>query len=292
LNWEQLHSRDFFPDPRLPLKILRRAPQPPFPMHTHDFSELVIVYDGRAVHYTDAGEEYPVSAGDVFVLQGDRAHSYRDLENLNLVNVVFQPDSLKLPWEELYAIPGSEALFKWEPRLRPRHGFRNRLRLEQKSLDAALALVEDLERELEQKKEGYPFMATAYFMQLCGYLSRCYARDPDPAVQDIHRIGPVLSWLETRSFQPVTVADLTGRFPLSESSLLRLFHRVTGSSPLEYHARMRIRRGCELLRNSEANVTEIAYRLGFRDSNYFSRQFRKIMGVSPLQYRKNHRVYG
>lgn len=287
MPWEQLRSEDFFNDTPLPLKILRRDPQPPYPMHTHDFTELVVVYDGRAVHYTDTGEEYPVSAGDVFVIRGERAHSFRNLETLRLVNVVYQPEKLKLPWEDLYAIPGSQALFKWEPRLRSHHGFRNRLHLNQKSLDAALTLLEDLERELNQKKQGFPFMSTAFFMQLCGYLSRCYALDPNPDIQDIHRIGPLLSFLEARFDRTVSIRELTDNFALSESSLLRLFHRVTGGSPLEYHVRLRVRKACDLLRNGDQNITGIAFLLGYRDSNYFSRQFKKTMGISPLGYRKN-----
>jgi AraC-like DNA-binding protein len=55
---------------------------------------------------------------------------------------------------------------------------------------------------------------------------------------------------------------------------------------VEYHIRLKIRRACRLLKQTDLNITEIAFRSGFEDSNYFARQFRKIMGVSPSLYRK------
>jgi len=51
-------------------------------------------------------------------------------------------------------------------------------------------------------------------------------------------------------------------------------------------------RACELLRKGELNVTETAYRVGFADSNYFSRQFRRVMECSPREFVNRARLAG
>ncbi|MBT3191025.1 MAG: helix-turn-helix transcriptional regulator, partial [Verrucomicrobia bacterium] len=81
---------------------------------------------------------------------------------------------------------------------------------------------------------------------------------------------------------------------MSESSLLRAFKQATARAPTQYLLELRLRRARHLLRYTRLNVTEIAFQTGFNDSNYFARQFRKGVGTSPREYRRqstpgNHR---
>jgi len=59
-----------------------------------------------------------------------------------------------------------------------------------------------------------------------------------------------------------------------------------GDSPIDYLIRLRILQAANLLRKEELNITEVAYRVGFQDSNYFARQFHRIMGTTPSIYRR------
>ena len=76
---------------------------------------------------------------------------------------------------------------------------------------------------------------------------------------------------------------------MSESSLLRTFRRVMGTSPLDHDIRVRIGKAMELLQHEDVRVTEAAFQCGFRDSNYFARQFRKVTGRTPRQFQKSAR---
>ena len=80
-------GKDFFRENEIPIRVIRRDPQPEYPIHTHDFSELVIVLKGHGTHFTGKNE-FQVGAGDLFVIHGDLAHGYRDLDNLVLINVL------------------------------------------------------------------------------------------------------------------------------------------------------------------------------------------------------------
>ena len=73
---------------------------------------------------------------------------------------------------------------------------------------------------------------------------------------------------------------------MSPSSLFRLFRHHVGHSPVDYLIRLRIGRAAEMLRRETARISEVSEAAGFTDSNYFSRQFHRVMGVSPRDYRR------
>jgi len=72
---------------------------------------------------------------------------------------------------------------------------------------------------------------------------------------------------------------------VSENYLSQIFHHELGITPWEYLNRLRILKAREYLRGTCQSVTEIACRVGFNDPAYFSRVFKKVLGVSPQAYR-------
>jgi AraC-like DNA-binding protein len=99
-------------------------------------------------------------------------------------------------------------------------------------------------------------------------------------------MGKTLSHLDQHLAEPVTVRQLARMAGMSETTFMRRFRLVTGHSPIDYLIRLRIDRACELLQRDDLRITDVAFRSGFEDSNYFSRQFRRIMGCSPRDYRR------
>ena len=84
------------------------------------------------------------------------------------------------------------------------------------------------------------------------------------------------------SIDPKTLAD---KLCVSYSSFRRTFKEYTGFSPARYILHMKIDRSKELLTNSSAEIKEIAYRLGFENTDYFFTVFRRLTGQTPLAYR-------
>ena len=130
-------------------------------------------------------------------------------------------------------------------------------------------------------------MACMRLMHLLGYLSRCYSQAQLPEHRPLMRLGEVLSFMERNLQEQITVAQLASIASMSTSTLTRRFRRVVHRSPIEHLLRLRIDRARQLLQNPGLNITEVSLRCGFTDSNYFSRQFKVIVGRSPREYRRS-----
>ncbi len=282
---EKLRKQDYFADPALPLQVHIRDPQPEFPLHAHGFDELVIVLRGTAMHMVD-GQPFPVKSGDVFVVSGKHEHQYLDMHGLALANILFDSRALQMSQWDIRALPGFHALFALEPLLRAQQKFNNRLHLSERQLNRANELLHDLSREIEIRNPGYRMMARGLFMQLAVFLSRCWSEKPEAESIDLLRLGDAIACIETRFAEKITLEDLARKAHLSSRHFQRIFHECLGRSPIDHLLRVRIQKAAELLRHSDLSVTEIAFDCGFSDSNYFARQFRRIMDCTPRQYRQ------
>ncbi len=281
----KLRTSDWFHPDGFPIAVERREPQEAFGPHTHEFSEIVIVTGGRALHVTGR-ESWPICAGDVFVIGGARAHDYRDLDNLRLINILFRPETLRLELWDLPALPGYQALFTLAPALSNRQQFLSRLRLSPKELGALIAHAETLDTELKSRTPGFAFTAAASFMQVVAFLSRCYNRSQSSDARALLRIATAISHLEAHYDEPLNLEALATLAHMSKRNFLRAFQAGLGSTPIAYLIKLRLNRAATLLRRADEHITSAAFKAGFNDSNYFARQFRKTFGITPSEYRK------
>lgn len=89
--------------------------------------------------------------------------------------------------------------------------------------------------------------------------------------------------------QRITMTDLCLRLHCSTVTLNHHFRREFGTSVVEYLRDKRLSRAEYLLVHTRDNINEISESCGFSDANYFFRQFKSRYGVSPSQYRKQHK---
>jgi YesN/AraC family two-component response regulator len=95
-----------------------------------------------------------------------------------------------------------------------------------------------------------------------------------------------IAYLQQNYAQRLTRQQMAKAVGVSEDYLGRIFLQELGLSPMEYLNRYRIKEAKVLLRHTCASVTDIANQVGFDDPAYFSRAFRKQVGLSPRAYRK------
>lgn len=257
--------------------------------HYHDFSELVLVTRGRGTHLLE-GEAFPVATGNVFVVQGRQVHRFRDRQDLVLVNVMYDPSRLPLPFGLLRRLPGYSALFLLEPNFRRAHRFSSRLQLDRNALGVADEIAERIEGESRLARTGHEAVLLGLLVELIVFLSRRYGESIASESRTLLAVGNLISELEKRFDEPWTLEQMAALASLSRTSLLRVFRQATGKPPIEYLISLRIEAAKRLLRADELPITDIAMQTGFGDSNYFARQFRLVTGTTPSDYRRSRRI--
>ena len=93
-------------------------------------------------------------------------------------------------------------------------------------------------------------------------------------------------WLSAQRERPISVGDISRYACLEPRTFLRRFVSATGMKPSEYQQRLRITRARELLEFSRTSVDKIAASVGYDDVGGFRRVFRKIVGLTPSEYRQ------
>jgi len=257
--------------------------------HYHDFCELVLVVSGRGRHVLE-GESFPVAAGNVFVVQGQQVHCFRDRVDLVLINVMYDPTRLPLPSGLLRRLPGYSALFMLEPSFRSAHQFSSRLNLSREELGVAEVLAERMKKESAEARPGHEAVLLGLLVELMVFLSRRYGESEVHESRALLQMGKLISVLEQRYDEPWTLEQLARFAGHSRTSLLLVFRQATGKSPIDYLIGLRIEAAKRLLRQSELSMTAIAHEVGFGDSNYFARQFRLIVGRTPTDFRRRDLV--
>jgi AraC-like DNA-binding protein len=82
------------------------------------------------------------------------------------------------------------------------------------------------------------------------------------------------------------LGEIGGQLLMSREYLRHLFKKEYGVSPVQYLIMKRMDHARSLLRSTDQSVKSIAYECGFGDEHYFSRLFRKAVGVSPSEFRR------
>lgn len=85
----------------------------------------------------------------------------------------------------------------------------------------------------------------------------------------------------------LSLDELAEEAGVSRYHFVRRFRAQTGQSPIQYFIHLKMQHACQVLDSDERPVKQVAMELGYEDAYYFSRLFKKVMGVSPQQYRSN-----
>ena len=107
----------------------------------------------------------------------------------------------------------------------------------------------------------------------------------DTSLYDQKRMDRVFQFLDSKVGEPLRLSEAARIVNLSEGAFSRFFRLHTGKTFPEFVNELRIGRACTLLLEDDMNITEIAYECGFINLSNFNRQFLKLKGLSPREFR-------
>ncbi|MCX7003282.1 MAG: AraC family transcriptional regulator [bacterium] len=277
--------KDVFAQADFPLRVERtKTISGRYPLHGHGFTELEFVMTGTATEMVN-GVACQLAPGDVYVLHPGEIHNVRTMRNFETCFLQFLPEKLVPRLEDLRQLPGYRMLFDpLPPHAKPR-GFSARIHLDVQQLAHAQTLHTELHREMLTRLPGYQHVCLGLFLQLLTFLCRQCDPHTQQSMHSFDAIAPAIGYIEQHAHEAISLAKLAHVCALSSSTLSRQFRKITGHAPIEYLIRRRVLKSTDLLHTENLSITDVAFQSGFDDSNYYTRQFKHVMGVTPRAYR-------
>lgn len=116
-----------------------------------------------------------------------------------------------------------------------------------------------------------------------------FIRRNSPTSQITVDLEPVLSWIEANAHRALSLSTIAAAARTSTRTLSRRFQADTGQSPIEWLTGVRVRHAQELLESTDHGIERIARQVGFTSPSNFRRQFMRLVGVAPRDYRATFR---
>ena len=231
---------------------------------------VIVCTEGRGWCEVDGGIQ-SVGAGQALVLPPGVAHRYR----------ADRRDPWTLWW--LHAT-GADLRYLLEPITGP-----NRQRVI--DLNDPARAVHAMERVVQamERDETWPslMVSSGAAWNLLAQLGADRIAGP---LDDAGPVQRAREYLLEHFAERVSVPEMADLVGLSASHFAAVFRLATGGGVLEYVKRIRMARARVLLVTTGRSVEEIAHAVGYSDAFYFSRQFRRVSGASPSQFRRQSRA--
>ena len=280
-----LYLRDFLNSLDFPFYVCHSYHDKDFQMHKHvDFSELVIVLDGTATHCVN-NETYFIKRGDVFVVNGDTEHEYRNTDGFLACTIMYYPEIFFSPFLDIRKSTGFHALFVIEPYFTKSQGFKSRLVLDKNEFERVKTMTSIMIDEYDKKLNGWQTMTRAYFLSLITILSRLYSLPAYDINTNVINIAKSVAHIESYFNEAISVSNLASLSNLSVRHYLRCFKDTYKTTPSNYIFNLRLQYACQLLKNTSIKISDVALQSGFNDFSYFTRRFHKSFGINPSEYR-------
>lgn len=244
-------------------------------MHLHeDRVELNFILAGNGIIAVD-GELCNAQAGDVLIYNSNTLHDERLIVSDQINAWCIAVTNLKLPEQ-----PVNELLPKNFHPCIPCQAVADQL-----------AQLYPLIHQYAQKEESYQVAnALARVVVLIVYeIIRTSAFETSK--ENNFAVEKVKSYIEEHYAEEISLAELAELVRANEFYLAHAFKKITGYSPQQYILRRRIGKAQCLLIYTSLPLTEISARVGYDDSDYFGRVFKKIVGMPPRLYRQKWKEY-
>jgi AraC family L-rhamnose operon transcriptional activator RhaR len=263
-------------------------------LHTHDLIELVYVCSGEGVHILGK-KEYPAVAGSLAIIHHNQAHGFKTgAGGLSLINLYIDIQRFVLPVMPKALQGVLPLLIPLHPRIR--HNLRDIVYIQFPQPAVIKELLLRMEDELKARREGFHealhHYVALFLIEACrSYMNQrqldSAAKGPKKEVlaKDF-QLQQLCRYLQMHFAEPLRLDALAARVGLQKNYLCRTFKAHTGQTLFSYIIYQRLGQAMLLLRQTERSVVEIALSSGFNDLPHFNRIFRREVGMTPREYRK------
>lgn len=253
--------------------------------HWHQCCEILFVHGGQGSIVVNQ-QMYDIRPGMLFFFQPYQLHRISSdvSPECPFIRTIFYLDPLTAE-HLLQGFSKRKAVFSalWQ-RDNPYCGFDLRDRIE------TVEWFYQNYNELRMKSsEEDPEDITMLLLQLLSCLgtgeqSLIHAGEP----RNLRYSEQIMNWIEAHYQEEVNLEQLAEEIHLSKSYVSRIFHKETGGRLVDYITARRLKQACRLLGTTDMHVEQIGIAAGFPNASYFNQLFKRVLGTTPLKYRKGN----
>ena len=257
------YDSDIYDNPGLPLHMalneLYYFPEP-WDLHWHRAVEFLYCVEGEGTAVSDT-RHFPLKPGEMAVINSNRLHTFYTGGHCRYYCLLVDPSIWNLPGTAVQPYIADE--------------------------EAGRLLLETV-REAEERRAYYQTEVRALLSRLWVHLCRNFpmeAEEPGGVGKQLEMVKSVIAYIRQNFSEPLTVEDICSQVSFSRSYVCHVFKEITGQTLVEYINFIRCHNAQSLLKTGLYNVSECAEKSGFKTLSYFSRTYRKQMGVPPSSHR-------
>ena len=258
--------------------------------HSHYFIELIYVISGSATHKVE-NTSYTVKKGNLIMIDYQVPHSFTfdplDDDGFVTYDLLFTPDFFNisaLKNNEFYSLTSSYLFSSIFTEFNIGSIPQNLIKTNSKEF---CSLFEKIYQEFTSRGKGYQSIIRAYLIELIIKIFREIDKH-QPAFTETHQelVQKAIEYMQTNYKSPINLDEVISGIFLSKNYFRQIFKKTTGISISSYMQELRISEACRLLEATVESSTEIAYKCGFNDTKFFYQTFKKVIGMTPAEYRR------
>ena len=262
-------------------------------------------YEDKRLHYHTILEIGVCRSGEGVLVLGDRELEF----GADMISVIppYYPHSTfcvpgtKAFWEYIYvdveqvlASICPDDLLTRQKRLEK--VYRKAIFCRREEMESYYDLLTMIFREMQEKKEAYEESVAALAVALVISTMRLHSgkeelEENEKQADLLEQIRPGLNYIGEHYREQIKVSEIAEACSLSESYLRKLFVLCTGLTPGDYVNRIRIKQACALMKKNTCSMDEISALVGYTTVSTFNRNFIKMIGMSPCQWKKQRLSY-
>lgn len=259
-----------------------------FPEHKHNYIEIVYVCTGEITHYID-GKSLSMQPGDLLLMNQHVKHSVKRAERDDIgINFIILPEFFDIPLQMMRK-QNVIADFLLGT-LRQNNTVPQYLLFQLKGQKQISNLMENMIASVVYNSENEnminQYSMELVFLYLLNNMDKL-ACNSSQNYEDVV-IQAALKYINTQ-YRTAVLSRIAEDFNLSLSAVSRLIKKNTGFTFVELLMRKRFQKASMFLVETELPVEQIAANIGYENHSYFYRQFKAYYGVTPSQYRAEHK---
>lgn len=255
--------------------------------HWHEDIEFQYITEGQ--FYITCGEtNLTATKGDIIFINQNVHHFMTPAcqEHCQLCSIIVNPQFIvglgQLELQKKYVSP-----VLLSPKLENLH-----IKTDYENYEIWNKYIQELISLNDKRLPGYELLTKAALLNLWKQLYDIAANDKNlsskTASQDEQRTKQAVLYIHEHFMEAVTLDDIASSIMVSKSECCRCFKRTLGITPFEYLMKYRIQEAAKRIhRKPQDSISEIAGSVGFNNTSYFNKIFKKYMECTPSEYRNS-----